>query len=337
LIAPSRRALIAAALICGGGWRTNNREKAMKLDERVITTGLRFPEGPIAMPDGSVLVVEIAGGALTRVKPDGTKQVVAEVGGGPNGAALGPDGKVYVCNNGGFSWHVEPDGFHRPTGRAADYAGGSIQRVDLDTGRVEVLYTECDGVPIMGPNDIVFDGQGGFWFTDHGKTYGRLMDRGAIYYAQADGSSIKEVVYPIITPNGVGLSPDGKTLYATETETSRLWSWPITGPAQVAKEPWPSPTGGKIVGGPGGFQRFDSFALEANGNICVATLVTGGITVFSPAGEILEFHKASEPYCTNICFGGPDLKTAYITLSGYGTLVAVDWPRPGLPLHHLNI
>ena len=108
-------------------------------------------------------------------------------------------------------------------------------------------------------------------------------------------------------------------------------------PGELGKEPWPSPNGGKYMGCPPGYHRFDSMAVEANGNICVATLVDGGITVFAPQGEVLEFWEASEGYCTNICFGGPDLKTAYITLSGYGTLVAVDWPRPGLPLHHLNI
>jgi len=71
---------------------------------REIASGLRFPEGPIAMDDGSVLVVEIKRGTLTRVKPDGSLQVIAETGGGPNGAALGPDGMVYVCNDGGFDW-----------------------------------------------------------------------------------------------------------------------------------------------------------------------------------------------------------------------------------------
>ena len=59
-----------------------------------------FPEGPVFMPDGSVIVVEIAGQRLTRVAPDGTKTTIAEMGGGPNGAAMGPDGKIYVCNNG---------------------------------------------------------------------------------------------------------------------------------------------------------------------------------------------------------------------------------------------
>jgi gluconolactonase len=307
--------------------------KILSLDRgKVVTTGLRFPEGPVALNDGSVLVVEIESGRLMRVLPSGEKRVVAELGGGPNGAAVGPDGKCYVCNNGGFDW-ISTDTFLRPHGRATGYKGGRIERVDLKTGDVETLYTHCGDVPLYGPNDIVFDKQGGFWFTDHGKTYGRLMDRGAVYYARRDGSLIKEAVFPIITPNGVGLSPDEKTLYVTETETGRLWRFPITGEGEVAKEPWPSPHGGTILHGMAGYQRFDSLAVEANGNICVATLVRGGISVFAPDGLLLEFWSAPEPYCTNICFGGPGLNTAFITLSGTGKLIAVDWPRPGLPLN----
>lgn len=310
--------------------------KGMKLDYRVVTDGLLFPEGPIAMADGSVLVVEIKGGRLVRVQPDGRKEIVAELGGGPNGAAIGPDGACYVCQNGGFNWLSEDifgvKGYMRPHGRAADYAGGSIQRVDLETGAVTTLYTQCDGVPLMGPNDIVFDQQGNFWFTDHGKTHGRLMDHGAVYYAAADGSFIRQAAYPMVTANGAGLSPDGKTLYVSETETGRLWHWPITGPGELGKVAWPSPNGGRMLGQASGYQRFDSMALEENGNICVATLVTGGITVFSPEGEKLEYWEGPEPYCTNICFGGPDMRTAYITVSGHGLLIAVDWPRAGLKL-----
>ena len=157
--------------------------------------------------------------------------------------------------------------------------------------------------------------------------------RGAVYYARIDGSEITEAAFPMITANGVGLSPDGGTLYATETETGRLWAWPILGPGTLGKEPWPSPNGGRMIGGPQGYQRFDSLAVEAGGNICVASLVFGGISVFSPANGLLEWYEADEPYCTNIAFGGPDLRTAYITLSGYGRLVAADWPRPGLALN----
>jgi gluconolactonase len=302
---------------------------------REITRGLKFPEGPVAMPDGSVILTEIAAGDLTRVWPDGRKEVVAHTGGGPNGAAIGPDGACYVTNNGGLKWLVE-NGTHRSVGQPDDYAGGRIERVDLSSGKVEVLYRECGGHRLCGPNDLVFDRQGGFWFTDFGKTRPREMDRGGICYARIDGSLIKEAAHPVLGPNGIGLSPDDRTLYVAETETSRLWSYEILGPGELVKQPFPSPNGGVLVAGLPGYQRFDSLAVEANGAICVATLVRGGVTVVSPDGGTIEHVPLPDLYVTNICFGGPDLKTAYITLSYEGRLVAMDWPRPGLPLYFLN-
>lgn len=304
----------------------------MLLDGRVLTESLEFPEGPIAMSDGSVLVVEIAGGRLTRVLPRGKLETVANLGGGPNGAAMGPDGKCYVCNNGGFTWLRSETGFLRPTGVADDYTGGRIEQVDIETGQSKTLYDRCGDILLKGPNDIVFDKSGGFWFTDFGKVYEREMDRGAVYYARCDGSFIKEAIFPILTPNGVGLSPNGTKLYVSETETSRLWVYEIIGEGEVSKQAWPSPNGGDLVHGLPGYQRFDSLAVEENGNICVATLVRGGISVISPDGDLVEFHEAPEPYCTNICFGGEDMKTAYITLAGTGQLITVDWPRAGLAL-----
>ena len=157
------------------------------MESRTIAEGIEFPEGPIAMPDGSVVLVEIAAGALTRVAPDGSKTVIARPGGGPNGAAIGPDGKCYVVNNGGFAWHRE-NGRIRPVMQPPDYSGGRVERIDLETGAVEVLYRACGEVPLKGPNDIVFDNAGGFYFTDLGKVRAREMDRGAVYYAKADGS-----------------------------------------------------------------------------------------------------------------------------------------------------
>ncbi len=99
-----------------------------KLDFRIVTDGLRFPEGPVVLPDGSIAVVEIESGHVVRVGLDGRKDVVADVGGGPNGAALGPDNQLYVCNNGGFNWIGHDDGFLRPHGRADGYANAGIQR-----------------------------------------------------------------------------------------------------------------------------------------------------------------------------------------------------------------
>ena len=83
------------------------------------------------------------------------------------------------------------------------------------------------------------------------------MDRGAVFYATADGRAINEVVFPMVTPNGIGLSPDEKTLYVAETEPARLWAFDIVEPGVVRKDPWPSPHGGRLVAGVGGYQRFE--------------------------------------------------------------------------------
>jgi len=299
---------------------------------REIASGLQFPEGPIAMPDGSVILVEIQRGTLSRVTPDGKIRVVAKTGGGPNGAAIGPDGKVYVCNNGGFEWH-EIGGLTVPGLQPKDYSGGRIERVDIDTGKVEVLYTECDGHRLCGPNDIVFDATGGFWFTDHGKNRERDRDRTGIYYAKPDGSMIREVIFPADAPNGIGLSPDGKRLYVAETWTCRLWAWDVPAPGQVTGTQPFAPGGGTLVASLPGFQLFDSLAVDGAGNVCVATLASGAITSISPDGAKIEQVPTPDPLTTNVCFGGRDLTTAYITLSGTGKLVSTQWPRPGLKLH----
>ena len=177
-----------------------------------VTSGLRFPEGPVAMPDGSVILVEIERRALSRVTPDGKIHVVAQLGGGPNGAAMGPSGKIYVTNNGGLKF-IERPGKLFPVAQADDYTTGSIQVVDPETGKFDTLYDRCDGRRLNGPNDLVFDGAGGFWFTDLGKTRDRDADRGVVYYAKADGSQIREAIFPLERPNGIGLSPDERTLY----------------------------------------------------------------------------------------------------------------------------
>jgi gluconolactonase len=300
---------------------------------RTIATGLQFPEGPIAMADGSVLLVEIRRGTLSRVEPDGRVTVVAECGGGPNGAAIGPDGACYVCNNGGFEWH-DLGGIVVPGNQPSDYIGGRIQRIDLKAGTVTDLYTACDGRPLRGPNDLVFDRTGGFWFTDHGKMRERDRDRTGLFYARPDGSLIREVVFPLDAPNGVGLSPDGTKLYVAETFTGRVWSWDVTGPGELATAMGFGPGGGTLLCGLPGFQLFDSLAVDGAGNVCVATLANGGITVIAPHGEVLEHVPTGDPLTTNICFGGPDFRTAYVTCSGTGQLVALDWPRPGLRLAH---
>ncbi|CAB4711514.1 MAG: SMP-30/gluconolactonase/LRE family protein [Actinobacteria bacterium] len=301
-----------------------------------VTAGLAFPEGPIAMPDGSVILVEMFGPRLTRVLADGTKQVIAEVPGGPNGAAIGPGGLVYICNNGARFFPVDMDGLTFPAGSGPDrYRGGSIDTVDISTGKVTTLYTHCDGVRLAAPNDLVFDTEGGFYFTDHGYSHDRTATLTGIYYAKADGSMIKEVVFPAHEPNGIGLSPDGKILYWAETWTGRIMRRRVEGPGQLAEagmvDTWQC-----LYGFPG-FQLLDSLAVDGDGNVCVATLVNGGISVISPEGELVDFFPTGDILTTNVCFGGPDLKTAYITVSGTGKLLKMPWKCAGAKLNYLNV
>jgi gluconolactonase len=301
----------------------------------LVADGLRFPEGPVWMPDGSVIVVEIEPGRITRVRPDGSKETRAEPGGGPNGLAIGPDGKLYCCNNGGFEWN-RSGGYLAPHGIAPDYAGGRIERIDLGTGAVEVLYRSGDfGCTLRGPNDIVFDAHGGFWFTDHGKVdYARRChDVVGIFYAKADGSHLEEVIFPSQNPNGIGLSPDGRTLYAAETYTCRLMKFAVTAPGKVAPDAGPGGPGIPLYR-PAGYKFFDSLGVEAGGNVCVATIGESGISVISPAGELVDFVATDDVFTTNICWGGADMCDAYITLSGTGRLVKMRWARPGLRLQH---
>ena len=205
-----------------------------------ITSGLRFPEGPIAMDDGSVVLCEIEASRLTRVCPTAPRRRSPRCPAARTVPPVGPDGAFYVCNNGGGAAHVERRGMLIPGGfDPGRYIGGRIQRVDAVTGAVTDLYTECDGQPLRAPNDLVFDTAGGFWFTDHGIRESRTSDLTSIYYALPDGSSVREVVHPVDAPNGIGLSPDGGTVYWAETYNGRVMRRTVTGPVRWSA---PAPT-----------------------------------------------------------------------------------------------
>jgi gluconolactonase len=183
----------------------------------------------------------------------------------------------------------------------------------------------------------VFDRQGGLWFTDLGKRRARDMDVGAFYYIKPGMNEIVEGSFGMLPANGIGLSPDERTVYVAETPTARLWAYDLVAPGEVKpRDVIYRGERGKPIAGLGGYQMFDSLAVEACGNICVATLISGCITVIAPDGSIVEQVPTGDRVTTNIAFGGAELKTAYITLSGKGELVAMEWARPGLPLNFLN-
>lgn len=302
-------------------------------DVRELASGLRFPEGPIAMDDGSVVLVEMERGTLTRVDGDGSVDVIAELGGGPNGAAVGPDGAIYVCNNGGAFTYLDLGDLLLPIQECKpDWSGGSIQRIDPATGTVETLYDSCGGNQLRGPNDLVFDSDGGMWFTDYGVKVGRQVDLGAIYHATADGSEIREAAFGMDSPNGIGLSPDGSKLYASETYRGRVLEWDVAGPGELTGDNPLLPHGGRLLAGFADLRFFDSLGLDSDGWVCVATIGLGGITAISPDGAQIEHTPLDDTLVTNICFGGDDRRTAFSTLSSTGRLVAFEWPRAGLEL-----
>jgi gluconolactonase len=303
----------------------------MDLDIQLAAEGLAFPEGPVAMADGSVVLTEIRAGRLSRVWPDGRKETVAETGGGPNGLAVGPDGALYVCNNGGrFSWIDAGGGVTYPGEAPAEHKGGSIQRVDLASGKVDTLYDGCEGQPLWAPNDLVFDRSGGFWFTDHGRSDHTTLNYGGLYYARPDGSAIRQVRNHMISLNGVGLSPDESIVYAADTVLGRLWAFDLEEPGRIAKQAPGHP--GRVIANLPGYQLLDSLAVEAGGKVCVATIMNGGITAFDPDGTSEHF-AFPDLLTTNICFGGADMRDAWVTCSSTGKLYKCRWPRPGLRLN----
>jgi gluconolactonase len=283
-----------------------------------VCDGLEFPEGPVAMADGSVIVVEVKGQTLTRVSPDGRKALVVRTGGGPNGAAIGPDGAIWIANNGGAFF-------------AADsYQGGYIQRYDLATGELTTVYEACDGVRLIAPNDLVFDRHGGLWFTDHGLPTPEGRRYGALYYCRPDGSMISRQRQRLLSPNGVGLSPDETVVYVADTETGRLWAFDVVEPGQLGPQDRHVP--GRLVASLPGLQALDSLAVEAGGKVCAATIGANGITLFDPDGTT-EHVACPDPITTNICFGGADMRDAWITGSMSGRLYKTRWARPGLRLN----
>lgn len=299
----------------------------------IVAEGLAFPEGPVAMPDGSILLVEIAGGALTRVAMDGGISRVARLDGGPNGAAMGPDGWMYVCNSGGWRYGHErlADGrlIQRPIGQSE--TPGWIERVCCADGRVERLYDCCDGVLLQSPNDVVFDTQGGFYFTDHGKRSETTLGLGVVYYGHADGRPLVRVADQLVTPNGIGLSANQHVLYVAETTPRRILAFDIDSPGRVCKAKWPAPAGGRLVVALPGFNSLDSMAIGADGHIYVASLINGGFWEIDPGVSARHF-SIDDPFTTNLCFGRGEDPSIYVTLSATGRLARLSWKVQGTRL-----
>ncbi len=277
----------------------------------VIAENLKFPEGPAFDRDGNLYVVEIQGGQISKIAPDGSVSIFAETGGGPNGANFGPDGQLYVCNNGGFP--------------GPDRESGRVERVASD-GSVTVLIREIDGEPINSPNDLGFDEHGNFYFTDPvwGAAGVDAAPPGSVCFHDKSGTT-RRLHTGFAFPNGIGVSPDGRTLIVCESVTFKLHAFDILEPG-VLGEP-------RAFGFLGDGAIPDGFAFDVDGNVLCCGFESGQIHVFPPGGGdkigTLDFE---DKRVTNVCFGGPEFKSLFVTESGAGRVVRIDWERPGMVL-----
>ena len=285
----------------------------------LVAEGIGFPEGPIALSDGSVLVTELRSHSVARVAPDGSIRRFA-CAKGPNGMAIGPDGMAYVMSDGGLEFIEQDDGVMNPHALPDPFVGGVIERLDPDTGAIEQLYDSVDGHHLGVLNDCVFDADG----------MGNVVDtvRGKLYRFDPAGGDIHTVATGLVTPNGFGFSPDGRTAYVSETMTGTIHRLAVDGPGQFgAKEQIFS------LNGQG---AFDGLAIDGQGNICVAQLGASGILVVSPEGEKRGFVAVpdNDGFVTRICFGGSDGRDAWICSAGRGRLYKMRWPHRGLALNY---
>jgi len=277
------------------------------VSNRVIAEGLCFPEGPAFDGDGNLYIVEIQAGQVSRIDPDGKRSVFAETEGGPNGSNFGPDGNLYVCNCGGFP------GPERQPGR--------IERVRPD-GRVEVILRSIDGVSLNSPNDLGFDELGNLYFTD--PLWGDDELPGHICFLSKDGDA-RRMHTGLAFPNGIAVTPDGQQLIVCESRTGKLQIFEIHEPG-VLGVPREFADLGKDVAP-------DGFAFDTQGNLLCCGYGSGKIWVFSPeGGKPIDIINFEDKEITNLCFGGPENKTLYVTESGLGRVVTTEWHHPGMIL-----
>jgi len=289
---------------------------------------LGFPEGPLALENGAVLVCNLYEGTIMQVKGN-TSSIFASLGGSPNGLAMGPDNWLYVANNGGaMRWKKEgqlliSEGFY-------DIGFDTrIERVHVSTGVIERVLDQVNGSRLQAIDDLVFDTNEGFWFTDLGRGGKCSRTYGGIYWSSTDGKNSRQAAYPLVMgANGIVLSPDGKTLYATEYGAGRLWAWAIESPGVLLKTS-NHDHGGRLLWQAPDANLLDSLAITESGNIIIATQPSGVFSIVSAKGDLIDTLAMPEHNPTNLCFDKNDPQVAYATLSNTGRLARIKWPERG--------
>jgi len=291
--------------------------------ELEVATQLSMTEGPTVDREGNVYFTEIMTQRIMKFSKDGVLSVYREHSNAANGMLLDPEGRLVVC-----------EGAPSATARRAGLTVSGkprITRTDLKTGKTEVLADKFEGKPLVGPNDVTIDGKGRLYFTD--------MDGAAVYRIDAPGKLVRILAAPDIQrPNGIQISPDDKILYLVEANGAE-------GGARMIRAYDLQPDGTvrnmRVLYNfyPG--RSADGMSIDTQGNLYASaglhrtrntseTLDTQcGVYVISPAGKLLRFIPIPEDFITNNAFGGPDMKTLYVTAGK--TLYKIRTEIAGLP------
>jgi gluconolactonase len=281
---------------------------------RVLAEGLQFPEGPTWLGPGRVAFTEIRGQRVSLYE-NGTVRVVARTGGGANGATLGPDGALYVANNGGVTLD------HGGHWIAPDAIPGRIQRVTLD-GDVRDVAVRLPGTPPHRPNDLCFGPDGLLYYTDP-HDWENLPNIGIGRVARTTLAGDVELLAEVpLFPNGIAFGPDDR-LYVAQSMTQQILVTDARAGAPLATH----------CTLPRGYP--DGFCFDRAGRLYVAGSLGDVLWIFAPDGTVAEeitFDEGSEP--TNCCLGDDLL---YVTVSGRGQLVALELAADPLPLYPARI
>jgi gluconolactonase len=294
--------------------------------EQIVASGFTFPEGPSVDRNGIVYLAELPRGCVSKVV-DGKRVVVADLGDSPNGTAFGPDGNLYVCNGGG-NWPPTPS-----TNGIAGWGGGtpSIQVVRPDGSHATAL-AEIGGVRLNGPNDICFDAKGGYYFSDpawakrttEGVAPAENSPPGDICYVARNGLASR-VAGDMLFPNGLHVTPDCESLIVAETGTGRVLAFSIDDDGGLRDR--------RVLVDLGLQSGLDGMCFDSEGRLLIAGCGSGSIYVLAPGLTRLEETVAlSDPTVTNLCFGGEDFQTIFVTEGSAGRLAALRWRVPGMRL-----
>ena len=269
-----------------------------------IATTVAFTEGPAADRDGNVYFTELVFQRIMKLTPQGVLTVFREQSNNANGMLIDPQGRLIAC-----------EGSESRRMGVLQRFTPQVTRTDLRSGRIEVLADNYQGKPFVGPNDVTIDSKGRLYFTD--------LTGGAVYRLDGPGQLARILATPDIQrPNGIQISPDDRTLYLIEANGAQ-------GGARLIRAYDLRPDG--TVANMRVHYNFypgrsaDGMSIDSQGNLYASagmgqlrgtseTLDTKtGIYVISPQGALLKFIPIAEDYITNNAFGGPDMKTLYVT------------------------